>query len=218
MAQQTIVGPSSPLAGPNQGIGTDGGTNWSTIVSMVNQMWTELYGRTGGSSSLAASGFAPNTIIPLQDFLAPTGAPMAASPAAGVFGISFTAGTSSGLTSETASTGTKTNVCVVPVTLPLNYIAGQNITLTINAQTTGAGTITAKTVNANAYAMTTAGVMGADLINVSAKSITNAAADYSFTISGAGLTPGQHFGVKITGVITTSAGSAALQINSVRLS
>lgn len=218
MALQTVNSNSAqPLGGPNMGLGTDQGDSFDTLVSKINAMMSELYGRTGGSSSLGASGLVPSQ-LPLTDATTTAGVFLTATPGSGAFGISETAGTSIALTGESTSASSKTDAFLIDYVLPANYIAGQNITFTVNCQQAGAGTVTVETVNANAYLVANAGTMGSDLINVSAKTITASAADYAFTIAGAGLVPGSHLVLKVTTVITTSAGAANSQINSIRTS
>jgi hypothetical protein len=217
MAVPVLNAPSLAHQPFNTGDAVEGGDTAQLFIQKVQAAFTEVYGRTGGAASLAASGLVPQQ-IPLGDATDPTGVYLTAAGAAGTFGVSMTAGTSIGLTGESTNANSKTDVALIDYVVPSNYVAGQNLTLTVNAQSQGAGTNTVRTVNANAYAVANNGTQGADLINVAAKTITGAAADYVFTIVGTGLVPGSHLLLKLTTVITTSAGANNALINSVRVS
>lgn len=218
MALQTVNNNScQPLGGPNLGLGSEFGDNWNSFVAKVNAMMTELYGRTGGNASLAASGLVAQQ-IPLTKAMTTAGVDLTATPGSGAFGISMTAGTSVALTGESTSASSVTDAALFEFVLPQGYVAGANVTLTINAKQAGAGTVTTKTLNANAYLVAKDGTMGSDLIGVTAKAITTSAADYTFTIPGTGLVAGSHLLLNLTTVIATSAGAANSQVNSVRLS
>lgn len=206
-----------PLGGPNSGLSVEKGDNWNAFIDKANAMLAELYDRTGGQASAGVSGLIPQH-LPVTDAKAATGVGLAAAPAAGVFGLSVTPGTSARLTGETATAGTVTDNALFELVLPANYVAGKDITVTVDAQSAGAGTITTETVDLKAYLVADNGSMGADLIAAAAKAITQVATGYAFTIPGAGLVPGDHLMLELTAVITTSAGSANSQINSVKVS
>jgi hypothetical protein len=216
MAYQAINLNADPLGGPNTGLGTDFGDLWDAVVTKINSNVTELYGRTGGIASLAASGLVTQQ-IPLTDVMTAAGIFVTASPTATAFGISLTAGTSVGLTGNSTSASSVTSTGLFEFVLPATYIAGQNINMTVNCQQQGAGTVTVKTVACAAYLNANAGTQGATLIATSAATITSSAADYVFVITGTTLVPGSHLTLSVVTVITTSAGAANSLINSVRL-
>lgn len=207
-------------AGPNLTLAAERGDTFANHCIALNKMLGELYNRTGGSAaaSLSAAGLPSTGLqLPLTDAMTAAGVFLTATPGSGNFGVSMTAGTSVALTGESTSASSKTDTALLDLVLPPTYVAGQNLTVDVNCQSAGAGTITVETVNLNAYLVANAGTMGADLIGVSAQTITNAAADYAFTITGTGLVPGSHLLLKLVTVITTSAGAANSQINSLRV-
>src|SRR6266446_8106015 len=106
------------------------------------------------------------------------GTTLAASPAAGKFGLTLTAGTSEVLLSENANSNTKTDIVVFEHQLPRNYVAGSNITVTVNGLfTIGSGTSATHTVGAAAYKCANAGTQGTTLIATSAAALVATAAD-----------------------------------------
>lgn len=217
MARIKLNAPQFPHSTFNTGDSPELGDTPQALVTSIQSMLDEAYGRTGGNAALAASGLIAQQ-IPLTDGFSTAGVFLTATPGSGAFGISLTAGTSIALTGESTSASTKTDDVLFDYVLPQNYIAGQNITLTANAKQAGAGTVSAKTIDALAYLLANDGTMGADIIAVAAKTLTNANADYAWTIPGSGLVPGSHLLLRLTTVITTSAGAANAQINSVRVS
>lgn len=145
------------------------------------------------------------------------GTTLAASPASGKFGITETFGTSEKLLSETANSNTKTDAAITEFTLPDSYVAGQDLTLSVNAVVSG--TLTTKTVAADARKIADAGTEGSNLIATAAQVMSTTAADLTFVVTGTTLSPGDRVALKLTMVVTE--GAAADQtgsINSVRLS
>ncbi len=134
--------------------------------------------------------------------------------------MTVTLATATYLVSQAANSTTVSPIALFDIVLPRNYVAGQNITVTVNSQyVLGGGTIGTHTINANAYRTASNGTQGADMINVSAGSVGAAAADLSFTIVGTSLNPGDRVILQLAMVIQDTAGSAITgQINSVRLS
>lgn len=158
--------------------------------------------------------------LSLGDAKLPTGAPCAAAAAAGVFGYSVTLGTSYFLVGEATSSNAKTDICLFEFVLPANYKSGSNLTLTVNTNYTGGGTVTAAscTIAAAAYLQSDAGTQGSTLIATAAQQIAATAADYAFVITGTGLIPGQKLILKLTELVTSASGANTGQINSVRIS
>lgn len=154
--------------------------------------------------------------IPLKAFTNSDGSVLAAAPAAGKFGLTLTFGTSQTLLSETANSNTKTDIATLEYQLPNSYVAGQDLTLSVNAIVSG--TLTTKTIAADARKMTDAGAAGANLIATAAQVMGLANADSVFTITGATLSPGDRIMLQLTMVITeASAANQTGKINSVRL-
>lgn len=147
------------------------------------------------------------------------GSAVAAAASAGKFGYAITLGTSLALVGEAANNNTKTDIAITEVVLPPNYIAGQDITVTVNGQYAGAGTLTVKTVAVAAYRTADDGTEAASLVATAAQNLTNAAAETAFVVTGATLHPGDRLALKLTMVLTETAASATTgQVNSVRLS
>ena|SRR5258707_3871237 len=160
------------------------------------------------------------TQLPLLTGKNSDGTTLAASPAAGKFGLTLSAGTSEVLTSENANSNTKTDVVVFEHQLPRNYIAGQNITITANGlYTLGAGTVGTHTIGAAAYKCANAGTQGSTLVATAAASLATTAGDFNFVITGTTLNPLDRIMISLTIIIQdTGASNINAAINSVRLS
>ena len=177
---------------------------WVKVVSSA---------QASGSNGLFA------TALGLLNFKNSDGSTIAASASAGKFGIAITLGTSFALASESANNSTKTDVALLEFVLPANYKAGTNITATVNASITGAGTLTTKTAQIKAYRTASDGTQGADIGPGSATAMTAAGADVPFTITGTTLNPGDKLALSLTTILTETASSGMVaNINSVRLS
>jgi hypothetical protein len=148
------------------------------------------------------------------------GSVIAAAAASGKFGCSITLGTSEQLVGEAAESNTKTDDALFEFRIPDNYVAGQNLTATVNAQVAGTGTPGTKTVQVKAYAKANAGTLGANIGPGTATAITTSAADYAFTITGTGLVPGQMLVLELESVLQETGGTATVttEINSLRVS
>lgn len=143
----------------------------------------------------------------LLDVKLPTGLQLAATAAAGVFGLALTAGTSLVLNGEAANNNTKTDVGVINVRLPDSYQAGQDLVVTFNANIViGSGTAGTKTIDLEAFELT-GGAAGSDLCETAAQTLTNSAANYAFTITGDNLAPGDLLQLKFTVVLQETASS-----------
>jgi hypothetical protein len=148
------------------------------------------------------------------------GSAIAAAAAAGKFGCSISVGTSSALISEVANNNAKTDVIYDEIVLPSSYIAGQDLTLTVNAGVTiGSGTLSVRTLTASAYKIANAGTHGANLIATAAQTVANTVGDLVFTITGATLNPGDRLGIQLSLALTeTATQNVSAKINSARLS
>ncbi len=176
-------------------------------------------GRTLDSTIAPAANGLYATALPLLHASNSDGSTVAAAASAGKFGLTVTLATGTFLVSQAANSTTVSPIALFDVVLPRNYVAGQNITVTINCQyVLGGGTIGTHTINANAYRTANDGTQGADMINVSAGSVAAAAGDVAFTIVGTTLNPGDRVILKAAMVISDTGGSAITgQVNSVRL-
>lgn len=170
--------------------------------------------------SSGSSNGVPARAFSMLDFKNSDGTTLAASSAAGKFGLTITAGTSEYLLSEAANSNTKTDTAVIEYLVPANYVAGQNITVTTNSvYTLGSGTVGTHTLAAAAYLVTSAGVQGSTLIATAAQSVPATAGTQSFTITGTTLVPGSRLFLTFVLVIQDTGGSnITARINSVTLS
>lgn len=174
-----------------------------------------LSAQTQGATGLFA---AP---LKLLDVRNTDGSTLAAAASAGKFGCSITLGTSFALVGEVSNNNTKTDDAIIEYVLPATYIAGQNLTVTVNAAITTAGspTYAAKTVQVLAYRTASDGSQGADIGPGSASAITIAGADVTFTVTGTTLNPGDKLVLKLETVLhDTGAVNCNTVINSVRVS
>lgn len=158
--------------------------------------------------------------IPLLGARNTDGSVLAASAASGKFGIAITLGTSEALVGEAAENNTKTDDALLEFRIPDNYVAGANLTATVNAQVNGSGTPGTKTVQVKAYAKTNAGLLGSNIGPGSTSAIAASAADYAFVITGTGLVAGQLLVLELETVLQETGGAATIttQVNSLRVS
>jgi hypothetical protein len=181
----------------------------------------------GGNGTFKLSANAPgaNGLVPtplrLTDGKTTGGAALAAAATGGAFGYAITLGTSFAIAGEVSNNSSKTDDALFEYVLPEGYIAGQNLTVTVNAaiSTAGSPTYATKTVQIKCYPCTNAGVLSADAGPGTATAITVAGADVTFTITGTGLTPGQRLIFELETILHDTAGVACnTVINSVRVS
>lgn len=182
-----------------------------------------IYTAAGELPQAGNTGAAPFggavTLLPVLSGKNDDGTTLAASAAAGKFGLSNTTGTSLLLLSEAANNNTKTDKVIFEMIIPGNYVANSTFTVVVNAlYTPGAGTASVKTVQAKLYLIANAGTEGSDLIAGSAQTVTTSAADYTFTCTTPTLAPRARVLIQITSVLTETASSnVTLTVNSVRL-
>ncbi len=177
-------------------------------------------GRTLDSTIAPAVNGLYATALPILSARNTDGSALAAGAAAGTFGVTVSLATATYLVSQAANSTTVSPIALFDIVLPRNYVAGQNITVTINCNyVLGGGTIGTHTINANAYRTANDGTEGADMINVSAGSVAATAGDVTFSIAGTTLSPGDRILLKAAMVIQDTAGSNVFgHVNSVRLS
>jgi hypothetical protein len=112
------------------------------------------------------------TRLPLFTGKNSDGSSLAVSAAAGKFGISVTAGTSEYLLSEAANSNTKTDIVLLETMLPVTFIPGSNVTLSVNCNyNLGSGTVGTHTLTAAAYLLSDLGTMGSTIIATAAQTV-----------------------------------------------
>jgi len=203
------------------------GTKTFTAPAGPVSIWVYGYsGVTGWQLTLCsikpvASGIVTANNLPLNTGKNADGTSLVVAAAAGTFGLTNTPGTATFLIGEAARGNTKTDAVCWEYQLPGDYIATRNLTVTANAYYTGAGTVGAtKTLTLTAYKITnTTGAHGSNL-GPSASTLTNAAADYAMTVTGATLSPGDRVLLRLTAAVQETGGASDLnaRINSVRVS
>lgn len=182
-------------------------------------------GSTGAVTLSVASGYVESIIqsnvpavryLPLTGAKADTGVALTGTATGGAMGVSRTAGTSLVLVGEATSASAKTDKALWEFDLPDTYVSGSTVPIVVNANYTGGGTVTAAstTLTVNAYTEVN-GVETALTGITAAQQFTGTATNYTFTIPAAGLAIGTHLVVEIVMLVTTSAGAATGQINSV---
>lgn len=198
-----------------QSINVSGGTLQVTVLKQpgspglpIGVAQTFIPAATGGRARF----------LPLTNGKSDLGVPMtaAAGTPTGTLGVSRTAGTSLVLVGEATSSSAKTNKALWEFTLPDSYVAGQNIAVVINQNyvTTGTVTAAATTLTPVFYLESATGGETSQTITA-AQQMTVSATNLTFTVTGTSLTPGARVVLEVTMLVTTSAGAATGQINSI---
>jgi hypothetical protein len=127
----------------------------------------------------------------------------------GAFGLTVgTFGSASPiLVGEAASAASVTNKCRCLTPLPVEYVAGQTVTLRVHARITGDVEV-AQTIDVVVHKSDKEAGVSADLCATAAQTLTDAFADYDFTITPSGLAPGDMLDVELTGVANDTGGTA----------
>ena len=115
------------------------------------------------------------------------------------------------LQGEDAHGTTKTETVCLEIPVPECYDDGQDIKLTISARVndSGAGTMSVKTIDVEAYEVAEAGTAGSDLCATAAQDLTTSMAQYTFVITATGLVRGDMLRILVRTVITESGGTGA---------
>lgn len=209
--------PSSPSVGLNSELYTQyqtvpGGALYQGILKQPNGSVVSLAQTfvPGGGGSIAR-------YLPLIDGRSDVGLVMTGSAGTptGALGIARTAGTSLDLVGEATSSSAKTNKVIWEFDLPATYVPGANVPVIVNANYTGSGTVTAVSTTMTAQLYTETNGVEAAVTTSAAQQITGTAANYTFSVTGTNLVPGQHVMLELVMLVTTSAGAATGQINSV---
>lgn len=171
----------------------------------------------GGMAFVPGGGGAITRYLPLIDGHSDAGVPMTATAGTptGTVGVKRTAGTSLTLDTETASSGAVTDKVIFEFNLASTYIAGANIPVIVNANYTGAGTITAASTTITAQLYSETNGVEAAITTSAAQQFTGTATNYTFTVTGTGLVPGQHVMLELVVLVTNSASTNVGHVNSV---
>lgn len=214
-ANATVYGVSSnTYAADADGVITN--VNQQDVPSLLASGWRY---QTSADNDTATGLPAAGVQIPLLSARNTDGSVIAAAASSGKFGCSITLGTSELLVGEAAESNTKTDDALFEFRIPDNYVAGANLTATVNAAITGTGTPGTKTVQVKAYAKANAGTLGSNIGPGAAVAVTPAGADVAFTITGTNLTPGQMLVLELESVLQETGGTATvtMQVNSLRV-
>jgi hypothetical protein len=205
-------------------LGTDSSTTFTAPSGPVS-VW--VYGYTGTTGYVldtwaikpVASGIGNPTNLALTSARNTDGSVVTASATSTTFGVSNTAGTSIYLIGSNAVSATITSTIIWEYQPPFDYIAGRDLTVTVNAYYSGSGTAGTKTLTLTAYRINSlTGAQGSNLGPVAA-TLTNAAVDNVFTVSGSTLAATDRIELRLVAVLQETAGTAInSRINSVRIS
>lgn len=115
------------------------------------------------------------------------------------------------LQGEDAHGTTKTETVCLEFAIPESFDDGQDVKLTITARVndSGAGTMSVKTIDVEAYEVAEAGTAGPDLCATAAQDLTTSMAQYTFVVTATGLVRGDMLRILVRTVITESGGTGA---------
>jgi len=166
-----------------------------------------------------ASGISPASNLALTSARNADGSVATASSSATTFGISNTPGTSTFLLAANALSATITSTVIWEYQPGNGYFSGRDLSVTANAYYSGAGTAGTKTLTLTAYRINdSTGAHGSNL-GSAAITLTNAATDNVFTVTGATLAATDRIELRLVSVLQETAGTAInARINSVRVS
>lgn len=180
----------------------------------LHSMLQELKRQSANGYSMARSGLVKETgkpyALPLNTWgVTGTGAALgtAAGTPAGAFGLTVgTFGTNSPkIVGEAASGNSKTNKMRRQFALPVEYVAGGNVTVRVKCQEAVAAAQVATSVDMSVYKADKAGGISADLCATNAQDVTNVAANADFSITPTGLSAGDLLDIEIT-IVTNDTG------------
>jgi|GEM_PF-3519093 len=201
-------------------------------AALLRNQWTlasstDYYPINGADQNWACNSptFVPTTLsgtfnrpLNLSDARLDTGIISTSATGSGTsYGIARTAGTSYALVGAATSASAVTTKAMWEVTIAPTYVAASTLPVIVNANYTGAGTVTAASTTLTLTAYTEVGGVETAITGITAaQQFTGTAANYTFNIpSSAALAPNQHIVVEVTMLVTTSAGAATGQINGV---
>lgn len=139
--------------------------------------------------------------------------------ASGAFLYALTPGTSNTLTGHNAQNAAATDTAVFTAMVPAGHVTGDNLSVIVKASVTGSGTLGACTLTASVYRVLDTGAHSANLCATTAPTLVAAATDYTFTVTGTTLSPGDLISIKLVMLITETANTVINGvISGVRLS
>ena len=202
------------------------GTDYSVIsvpVTGGNLLVTSLMqGNTpqGVAATFVSTAAAGGTLrfMSLTNAKADNGVAITGTATGGAVGVSRTAGTSLVLLGEATSASAKTDKAFFETNLPDSYVASANFPVVVGAAVLGTGTLTGASTTISVAAYTEIAGVEAALTVSAAQSLVAAQQGYTFSVTGTGLTPGQHIGLEVVGLVTSSSGANTLELTSVALS
>lgn len=222
-AAQTLVLDQVPSPAPSAsaGLNSELYTQYQSVAG--GALYQGILKQPNGSVVALAQTFVPGgggsaaRYLPLIDGRSDAGLVMtgAAGTPTGALGISRTAGTSLILAGEATSSSAKTNKVIWEFNLPSTYVAGANIPVIVNANYTGSGTLTGASTTIAAQLYTEVNGVEAAVTTSAAQQFTGTATNYTFTVTGTGLVPGQHVMLEVVMLVTSASGANTGQINSV---
>ena len=196
------IGPQSLL-----GISTNGVANQPVVVD-----------GTGSFSLLTSSSFSQR--IPITSCRHSDGSSLNNSPAGANFAAVVSLGTNVYIRGGNISNSTVISVGLFETILPNSYVAGSNLTVTVNTEWDGGGTAGAtKLVSVAVYSLNDSGTTSANLVSTAPAEFTATAADYTFLADGSQLVVGSRIALQITTQLQESGGGVIWsRINSVKVS
>lgn len=119
----------------------------------------------------------------------------------------------------TTSADTKTAIAMYSYRLPEGYTAGQDITLTINADFNAAAPPTSATIDADVVLIADDFSSPANINETDGQTIDATPTDYDFTITGTTLSPGDLIRIMVSGYVDCSGTGTSVffNINSIRV-
>ena len=135
-----------------------------------------------------------------------------------LFSVSSTVGSVLDLIGQNAKSATITSDAIWEWATPPTYIAGQNLTVTVNAVAAGTGTNGASTIGVSAYGINNTGTFTSN-IGPATQNLGTVAADYAFVITGTSLTVTEKllFDLQTKVIENGGANNLNAQINSIRV-
>ena len=146
------------------------------------------------------------------------GTVITATPGSGLFSVSSTVGSTLTLIGQNSKSATITSDSIWEWSTPPAYIAGQNLTVTVNAVAAGTGTNGASTIGVTAYSINNSGTFSGN-IGPATQNLGTVAADYAFVITGTSLIASEKVLLDLQTKAIETGGSNNLnaQINSIRV-
>ena len=128
------------------------------------------------------------------------------------------------LEGEDAQNATKTDTLCFEFALPVEYVADADVKVNVHARydDSGGGTNPTCTIDVEAYELTDAGAVGADLCTTAAQSLTTSFGGMTFVLTDTDLTAGDRLLVLVrasvqeggdTGTLTAQIGSIEMQLD-----